>query len=236
MMNIAVIPARFGSKRIPKKNIKNFNGRPMIAWAIENALNSNCFDKVLISSDSQEIINIAATYGAESLFIRPQNLSDDYVPTLPVVVHAINFCNNLSMRIDNVCCIYPCTPFLTTNDLKNSLDILKQRPAEFVYPVCEYYHPIQRAMRRNNIGKMSFIQKKYELIRTQDLEKAYYDAGQFYWGTSESWLKKEKLHSNGIGMPIPNWRYVDIDTEDDWVRAELIYLGMKYLEEKKSNT
>lgn len=234
-MNIAVIPARFGSKRIPQKNIKIFNGKPMIAWAIEVAKKSMCFDRVLISSDSQKIIEIAESYGAEALFVRPENLSNDFVTTLPVIEHAINFCIDLGMSIENVCCLYPCSPFITTGDIVESLAILKSNPSKFVYPVCEYHHPIQRAMRRNGFGQMSFVQEQFEITRTQDLERTYYDAGQFYWGNAKSWLTKEKLHSNGIGMSVPNWRCVDIDTHDDWIRAELLFLGLKEYIDKNEN-
>lgn len=222
-MKIAVIPARGGSKRIPRKNIKEFYGKPVIAWAIDAAKKSNLFDHVIVSTDDREIADIASIYGAEIPFMRPENLSDDLTATVPVISHAINSCLELGWMIEHACCIYPCTPFLDIDDLITGFNLLQEREVDFVYPVCEYVHPIQRAMRLLTTGEMQFFNPQFELTRTQDLEVAYHDAGQFYWGTSSAWLAHKNMHSMGLGMPIPNWRVVDIDSPDDWIRAERLY-------------
>jgi pseudaminic acid cytidylyltransferase len=221
-MNIAVIPARGGSKRIPRKNIKTFCGKPMISRAIDAAKQSGLFDHVIVSTDDEEIALIARSCGATTPFLRPPELSDDMTPTVPVVAHAVQECINLGWYADYVCCIYPCVPFLVKDDLVKSLDIIKTG-VQFVYPVAEYAHPIQRAMRQLANGKMEFLSPQFELTRTQDLAKSYHDAGQFYWGKASSWLEQKKMHTDGLGMPIPNWRVVDIDSVEDWKRAELIF-------------
>ena len=222
-MDIAVIPARGGSKRIPRKNIKIFNGKPMIAYAIEVAINSKLFDKVIISSDDEEIISIGKKFGAEIIFKRPLSLSSDETPTAPVIAHAISECGKLGWTINNVCCIYPSVPFLNKNDLIEAFDIFTKKNADFVYPITEYPHPVQRAMRIGHSGKMEFLNSENELKNTQDLETTYHDTGQFYWGSVNSWSSQKKMHSNGLGMVVPSWRFIDIDTPDDWIRAEIMY-------------
>jgi pseudaminic acid cytidylyltransferase len=221
-MRIAVIPARGGSKRIPRKNIKDFCGRPMIAWAISAAKESGLFERIVVSTDDEEIAELAKDWGAETPFVRPANLADDLTPTVPVIAHAVKSCLDFGWAADYICCIYPCVPFLQVSDLIAALDLAQAQNVDFVYPITEYAHPIQRAMRQLPGGKMQFLSPEYELTRTQDLEKTYHDAGQFYWGKASAWLEHKKMHSDGLGMPIPNWRVVDIDSTDDWKRAELI--------------
>jgi pseudaminic acid cytidylyltransferase len=220
-VNIAVIPARGGSKRIPRKNIKEFAGKPMLAW--EAAKNSQLFAHVVVSTDDAEIARIARDQGAETPFIRPSELSDDHTPTVPVIAHAIEVCAKHGWCCEYVCCIYPGTPFLQTGDLTAAFCMLRDRQVDFVYPVTEYAHPIQRAMRRKVDGSMQFLNPASELARTQDLERLFHDAGQFYWGKSSAWMMGKQMHTEGVGMPIPHWRVVDIDTEDDWLRAELLF-------------
>jgi pseudaminic acid cytidylyltransferase len=225
-MKIAVMPARGGSKRLPRKNIKDFCGRPMISWSIKVAQDSKLFDHIVVSTDDEEIAKIARDCGAETPFMRPANLADDLTPTVPVVAHAVESCIQIGLVVDYACCIYPCAPFLQVSDLVAAFELAHERKADFVYPVAEYAHPIQRAMRQLPDGGMQFLSPQFELTRTQDLEKTYHDAGQFYWGTSSAWLAKKKMHTDGLSMPIPNWRVVDIDTEDDWIRAEMIFNSM----------
>ena len=225
-MKIAVIPARGGSKRIPRKNIKDFCGAPMISWAIKAAHESKLFDHIIVSTDDDEIAKIARDFGAETPFKRPLELADDITPTVPVVAHAVDVCIKLGWAVDFACCIYPCAPSLQASDLLVAYELAVAQNADFVYPVAEYAHPIQRAMRRLPDGAMEFYSPQFELTRTQDLEKSYHDAGQFYWGKSTAWLAKKKMHTAGLGMPIPNWRVVDIDTEDDWMRAELLFKAL----------
>ncbi len=225
-MKIAVIPARGGSKRIPRKNIKEFCGRPMISWAIKAAENSGLFDHIIVSTDDEEIAQIARDSGAETPFKRPVELADDLTSTVPVVAHAVESCIALGWEVNFACCIYPCAPSLQASDLLAAYELAVAQKADFVYPVAEYAHPIQRAMRRLPDGAMEFYSPQFELTRTQDLEKSYHDAGQFYWGKSTAWLAKKKMHTAGLGMPIPNWRVVDIDAEDDWMRAELLFKAL----------
>lgn len=227
MSNIAIIPARGGSKRIPRKNIKNFSGSPMINYAIKAARDSGLFSHILVSTDDQEIASVALECGAEVPFIRPDNLSDDYTPTVPVIAHAISECVSLGWSFDYVCCLYPSIPFINENDLMLSLDLLLANPhVAYSFPVSLYPTPIQRALRMNNYGMMTPFQPQYELVRTQDLELSYHDAGQYYWGHTKSWLTKDRIHNNGIGLPIPSWRVIDIDTMEDWIRAEMIYTSL----------
>lgn len=222
-MKIAVIPARGGSKRIPRKNVKDFGGRPMIAWAIGAALESCLFDKVVVSTDDEEIASIARTHGAETPFVRPSELANDTAGTVPVIAHALREMANSGTHCDYAACIYPCTPFLRAQDLKDAFDILTATGQDFVYPVVEYPHPTFRAMRRNAEGKMEFVFPECEMMRTQDLESTYHDAGQFYWGKASAWLAEKRMHTAGIGMVVPSWRFVDIDNEDDWRRAEMLF-------------
>jgi len=222
-MKIAVIPARGGSKRIPRKNIKTFCGRPMIAWAIDAAKASGLFDHIIVSTDDDEIATVAGSWGAETPFMRPKTLADDLTPTVPVIAHAVQSCMDLGWAVDYACCIYPCAPLLQAADLVAALEMLRDRDADFVYPVTEYAHPIQRAMRRLPGGQMQFFNPEYEMTRTQDLETAYHDAGQFYWGKATAWLAQKKMHTDGLGMPVPNWKVVDIDSADDWARAEHLF-------------
>lgn len=221
-MKIAVIPARGGSKRIPRKNIKEFGGKPMIAWSIRAALDSGLFDQVLVSTDDEEIAAIAREFGALTPFMRPPSLADDLTPTVPVIAHAIEACRELGWDVTHACCIYPCAPTVQGEDMRAAFAMLVERGANFVFPVTEYAHPIQRAMRQMPDKSMQLFSPEFELTRTQDLEKTYHDASQFYWGTVAAWTGNMKVHTDGLGMPVPHWRVVDIDTEDDWIRAELL--------------
>lgn len=219
-MNIAVIPARGGSKRIPRKNIKSFGGKPMIAYAIHAAQNSGLFSHVLVSTDDDEIADIAKHLGAEVPFVRPADLANDYTATVPVVAHAIQECHLLGWNFSNVCCIYPGVPFIEVADLQGAFKQLCDGHADYCFPVTEFPSAIQRALKRQTDGAMRPFYPEHELTRTQDLEPAFYDAGQFYWGKKEAWLNNPRIHSNGVGYVIPSWRVVDIDTPEDWDRAE----------------
>ncbi len=222
-MKIAVIPARGGSKRIPRKNIREFAGKPMIAYAISAAKQSGLFAHIVVSTDDDEIESIAREWGAETPFKRHSELADDHAPTVPVIADAITACQALGWQIDFVCCIYPCVPFIQIDDLKPALELLQSSQAEYSFPVTEFPSAIQRALRRLPSGQMQPFNPEFELIRTQDIESAYHDVGQFYWGKPDAWLTNNKIHGSGVGLPIPNWRVVDIDTPEDWKRAEIIY-------------
>jgi len=226
-MRIAVIPARGGSKRIPRKNIKNFAGKPMLAHAIGIAQESALFDHVLVSTDDAEIAGIAKKYGAEIPFMRPDSLADDMTPTVPVIAHAIEACRELGWNIDQVCCIYPAVPFLQRDDLKSALSILEEDDAGgYVFPITSFPSAIQRALRQLQDGHIESFFGQFATTRTQDLESAFYDAGQFYWGGVQTWLQQKVIHAHGTGLVIPVWRVIDIDTPDDWERAKLMYTAL----------
>jgi len=222
-MNLCVIPARGGSKRIPRKNIMPFAGKPMIAHAIGIAQKSGLFDHILVSTDDAEIARIATEFGAEVPFIRPASLADDFTGTVPVVAHAIDACQELGWQIDQVCCIYPTVPFLQEADLVSALRMLQAGNAGYVFPITAYPSTIQRALRQLPDGQIEPIYSQYATARTQDLEPAFYDAGQFYWGLAQTWLERKIIHKHAVGLVIPDWRVVDIDTHEDWQRAELMY-------------
>jgi len=223
-MRIAVIPARGGSKRIPRKNIKLFADKPMIGHAIDIAKNSALFDHIIVSTDDAEIAEIAKNFGAEVPFIRPISLADDITPTVPVIAHAIEACQRLGWQFDQVCCIYPAVPFLQINDLRSALSILEEGDAgNYVFPITSFPSAIQRALRQLPDGRIEPFYRENTTVRTQDLEIAYYDAGQFYWGYVQSWLEGKIIHDHAASLVIPDWRVVDIDTYEDWKRAELMY-------------
>ncbi len=220
MNNIAIIPARGGSKRIPKKNIKNFNGKPMIYWPISALKKSNLFKKIIVSTDDTQIAKISSNYGAEVPFKRPKKLSDDYAVTSEVMIHALNYLKKKGEKYDNVCCVYATNPFLKVQYLKNAYKIFTESDREFLFSATEYNYPIQRSFYiRNNIIKM--LDKKNFFKRTQDLETLYHDAGQFYWSRSNSWENNPIIFSK-ISIPyvIPHHDVVDIDNMQDWKKAE----------------
>jgi pseudaminic acid cytidylyltransferase len=226
-MNIAIIPARGGSKRIPRKNIRLFHGKPMLAWSIAAARASGLFAHILVSTDDTEIAAVAQAAGAEVPFLRPPELADDMAATQPVIAHALRWCTANGVEVENACCIYPCAPFVRASDLVATLELMQAAGTAFAYPVVHYAHPVQRAMRRLPDGRMQFLQPENELARTQDLEASYHDSGQFYWGSAAAWQGTQTLHSHGAGLPIPHWRVVDIDTEEDWERAQRLFALMQ---------
>lgn len=223
-MNVAIIPARGGSKRIPRKNVKLFAGRPMIAHAIEAARASELFDRVVVSTDDDEIAAIAKQHGAEVPFMRPADLADDHTPTAPVIAHALSALEEAgATAIDYLCCIYPGVPFLKMEDLAAGLDLLQKRGSGYTFPVAAYPAPIQRALKMAEDGSLQSFEPRHALTRTQDLEPAFFDAGQFYWGAAETWRTAGPIHADAHGLLIPEWRVVDIDTPADWERAERLY-------------
>jgi len=222
-MRLAVIPARGGSKRIPRKNIRIFHGKPMIGYAIAAAIASELFDHVIVSTDDDEIAQVAREFGAEVPFMRPPELADDHTPTVPVIAHAITACQNMGWDLHEVCCIYPGVPFISTKDLRTAHEQLLTTGSQYVFPVTGFPSPFQRALCRLPDGSVKPFQPEYAGTRTQDLEPGYFDVGQFYWGKTSAWLQGLNLHLNGVTLIIPEWRVVDIDTPADWARAELLY-------------
>ena len=228
-MKLAVIPARGGSKRIPRKNIKLFAGKPMIAYAIELALHSGIFDAVIVSTDDEEIARISIQLGALVPFMRPTELADDHSPTVPVVAHAINQMQAAGFAPELVCCIYPGCPLLDPDDLRKGLALLESGCSAYTFPVLTFPAPIQRALRRRVDGTTEPFDSKHTQTRSQDLEPAFYDAGQFYWGRASAWQGGVDIHLNCRTLIIPEWRAVDIDTPDDWSRAETLFQARQYL-------
>jgi N-acylneuraminate cytidylyltransferase len=223
MNNLAIIPARGGSKRIPRKNIKNFLGKPIIAYSIENALNSGLFQEVMVSTDDQEIAEIAIKYGAKIPFFRSKEKSDDTTTTLEVLKEVFSNYIKLGIEYENICCIYPCAPLCNSSHLVKAFELFNLNDFETLFPVLPYSSPIQRALRIKN-NKIKMIDTKFESIRTQDLEPSYHDAGQFYWINSKSFFERKQIISQNSGVIILNEMEVqDIDNEMDWKLAELKY-------------
>ena len=221
-MRLAIIPARGGSKRIPRKNIKEFCGQPMIAYAINAAAKSNLFDEIIVSTDDDEIESISKEFGANIYFKRPSNLANDFTPTVPVIKHAISYFGE-EHAYNEVCCIYPCSPFIDLLDLRTGLEIMSKHDNKYIFPIAEHPSPIHRALEFVGTNEISPIFQNNTQTRTQDLGGAYYDAGQFYWGHASSWLQELDIHQNALGIRIPKWRAIDIDTNDDWELAEAFY-------------
>lgn len=226
-MNLCVIPARGGSKRIARKNIKPFAGRPMIAWSIGAAIESRCFDRLIVSTDDEEIAEISRKRGAEVPFLRPAELADDYATTSDVIRHAINwFAENYGMP-ERVCCVYATAPFLRANDLAQGLSLLEERGGDFTFSAAHYAFPVQRAFRLSPEGGVQMLMPEQFNTRSQDLEEVFHDAGQFYWGRSEAWLSgKPVFTSFATPVILPRFRVQDIDTPDDWLRAELMFKAL----------
>ena len=222
-MIIAVIPARGGSKRIPRKNIKNFHGKPIIAYSIEAAINSGCFDKVVVSTDDLEIAEIAKKNGAVVPYIRPSNISDDYTGTNAVVSHAIQWFFEQGETVEYACCIYATAPFLSPKYILEGFNNIQKGGINFSFSVTTFAFPVQRSLRIKD-NCVEPIWSDFILKRSQDLEEAYHDAGQFYWGTSKAFINKYEMFSFGsLPVVIPRYLTQDIDTLEDWEFAEVIF-------------
>ncbi len=226
-MRLAVIPARGGSKRIPRKNIKPFCGKPMIAWSIETAWRSGCFEEVIVSTDDFEIAEIAIAAGASVPFMRPAELADDHTGTLPVVAHAIKWHANQGRLPEHVCCIYPTAPLLLPESLAQAYERIVQTGSPFCLGVANFGHPIQRALRMSESGSISMFFTEYAKTRSQDLVPAYHDAGQFCWGTAAAFLEgRFPMLMSSAAVVLPRSRVVDIDTAEDWELAEALHTAL----------
>jgi pseudaminic acid cytidylyltransferase len=226
-MRLAVIPARGGSKRIPRKNVALFAGRPMIGYAIAVAQNSGLFDRIVVSTDDAEIAEVARSMGAQVPFMRPAELANDHAVTGAVVVHAVQYFEAqgwLNGVDPEVCCIYPGVPLLSADDLLHGLQVLQS--GLYAFPVVPFPAAIQRAMLRDADGATKPFFPQHQQTRTQDLEPAYHDAGQFYWGHASTWLSGQSIHDHARTVVLPPWRVVDIDTPDDWSRAEALHAAL----------
>jgi pseudaminic acid cytidylyltransferase len=222
-MKIAVIPARGGSKRIPRKNIKTFYGKPMIAWSIEAALGSKLFDKVIVSTDDVEIAEVAKKYGAEVPFVRPSDLSNDFAGTIEVIAHATKWAIDQGWELEAVCCIYATAPFVQIDDINAGWKLLNSGPWAYAFTATDYAFPIFRSIKIMENGGVQMFFPEHFKTRSQDLPEAFHDAGQFYWGRPTAWLEGKIFFSDhSIPVKIPRWRVQDIDTANDWERAEVL--------------
>lgn len=223
MSNLAIIPARGGSKRIPRKNIKDFLGKPIIAYSIEAALKSQLFDEVMVSTDDTEIAEISIQYGANVPFLRSEKNADDYATTVDVLIEVIEKYNSQGRTFENVACLYPSAPFTTSNKLKEAYKILISKKIDAVFPVMPFSFPIQRSLKLKD-GKLSYFYPEFENSRSQDLEKAYHDAGQFYFINKSSLLINKSIITKNTGaILITELEAQDIDNETDWKIAEIKY-------------
>lgn len=232
-MKIAIIPARGGSKRIPRKNIRSFAGRPMIAYPILAAAESGIFNRIVVSTDDTEIAEIARRFGAEIPFLRPAELADDYTGTIDVVKHAIRWHRDQGVPVSYVCCIYATSPLLRARYLREGLDQLMATGKSYAFSVTSYAFPVQRALRIAPSNGIEAICPEHIFTRSQDLEEAYHDAGQFYWGRSQAFLNDEVIFSAAsVPIILPRHLVQDIDTLEDWRRAELMYQAWQMVKDE----
>lgn len=265
-MTLCIIPARGGSKRIPRKNIKPFNGKPMIAHSIEAAQQAGCFERIVVSTDSAEIAAVAREYGAETPFARPSELADDFTATGAVMRHAVaalladrlpenehseflrsknedsellrgkngngDFSGSPNEPLPEICCLYATAPFVRPADLQRGLNTLRQYGGDYAFGVTSFPFPIQRALRLDGQSGVSMFQPENFAVRSQDLPEAWHDAGQFYWGTAEAWLAQKPIfNSRSTAVKLPRYRVQDIDTPEDWVRAEMMWRVLREMGE-----
>lgn len=223
-MRIAMIPARGGSKRIARKNIKHFCGKPIIEFSIEAALDSKCFDAVIVSTDDAEIADVARHAGAEIPFIRPAKLSDDHATTMDVIRHTLEWYESAGSDLTEICCLYATAPFVTADDLIASYNILKEKECAYVFSATSYAFPIQRAFYLNDGNRVHMFEPEHLETRSQDLVEAYHDAGQFYWCRTDAIRKNLPIFApHSSPMIIDRSRAQDIDTPEDWEFAQALY-------------
>lgn len=225
MNSVAIIPARGGSKRIPRKNLLPFDGVPMIVRSIRTALDSGLFEQVVVSTDDAEIAELALAHGAQVPFLRPAELADDFTGTAAVIEHALQ----QLPAFDYACCVYATAPLLQARFLRQGFELLEQHPDKaFAFSVCSFGFPVQRALTLDGQGALTALYPEFRNTRSQDLPEAFQDAGQFYWGRSEAWLRGEVLYSTAsLPVILPRHLVQDIDTPEDWKRAEYLYAALK---------
>lgn len=219
---VAIVPARGGSKRIPRKNIRPLSGVPLMAWTISMAVSSGVFERVIVTTDDDEIAQVGREYGAETPFKRGEHLADDHTPTVDVISDALERTTRLHNN-QPVCCLYPSAVFTNAADLRGSLRLLGSSGRPYVAAVSRYAHPIQRAFALRADGGIELVDPAAASQRTQDLEPRYHDAGQFYWGTSAAWLNRIPILGNARGFELPEERSCDIDNERDWLVAQALH-------------
>lgn len=223
-MRIAIIPARGGSRRIKKKNIRLFNCKPIIYWTIKELKKSKLFDLIIVTSDDRKILNLCRKFGINIVIKRPKYLSNSTATTKSVIVHSINYLLKKNIKVTTVGCFYPCNPFLAKSDISKSLKILKKNPSAFIFSVSKYPHPIQRALKINKY-KVTYLNKHNRNKNTQNFIDTYYDCGHLYLAHSNTW-KKNLSNTPNLAIKIPYFRSVDIDNFEDWKRAEYFYKAL----------
>lgn len=223
MRALAVIPARGGSKRIPRKNVRMMSGRPLVAWAVDLCRGSGLFEDTIVSTDDDEIAEIARAAGATVPFRRPAELADDHTSTVAVVAHTVSWFTSQYGPLDAACCVYPAAILVADRDLSGGRDLLEQTDRSYVASVTEYPHPIQRALERDDAGRLTFVDPAAAGARTQDLPPRWHDAGQFYWGRWAAWADGLAILPHAAGYPLAPGSVVDIDTEADWDRAASLH-------------
>ncbi len=224
-MSVCLIPARGGSRRIPRKNIREFCGRPMIGWSIRAAKAARCFGRIIVSTDDAEIAGIARGLGAETPFVRPDGLSDDHATTADVVRHALQWLEAGQRLPKALCCLYATAPFVQADDIVAGAQAIRRRA--FAIPVTTFAYPVQRAVKITDAGGLEMFEPDQYGARSQDLEAAYHDAGQFYWGRSAAWLDgTPPFGPDTHPIILPRWRVQDIDTPEDWTRAEAMFRAL----------
>lgn len=233
-MRVAIIPARGGSKRIPRKNIREFAGKPMIAHSIDCAIQSGLFERVIVSTDDEEIAVVAEKYGAEVPFWRPQELSDDHTGTTEVIAHATAWLQAEGYKPAAICCIYATAPFIRKEDLRGGLAVLEAGKWQYVFSATTYAFPIFRSFRQEVDGSLEMLFPEHFQTRSQDLPDALHDAGQFYWGRPQAWLDQVRMFGNeSTVLAIPRWRVQDIDTLEDWAQAQAMWHALQRTETVK---
>lgn len=224
MSRVVIIPARSGSKRIPCKNIRPFAGKPIIAYPIEAARESGLFSRIIVSTDSEDVAAVAREFGAETPFLRPATLSDDFTGTGAVVWHALDWLRKDGEQIDAICCIYATTPLVTAENLRAGYALLMESKAPSLVSVATFPSPIFRAFTVGEEGRLKLLWPEYYRVRSQDLPEAYHDAGQFYWAVADRFLTERKFYMEGaVPCKLPRYFVQDIDTLEDWAYAELMY-------------
>lgn len=225
---VALIPARGGSKRIHRKNVRDFHGRPIIIWSIEAAQHSKLFDRIVVSTDDHEIAEVVRNKGVEVPFLRPAELADDNVGIMPVVQHAIRELRSTGILVRELCLIYATSPFVRSSDLKKGQAILRTENCDYAIATTTFPFPIQRALKKTVDGRLTMFQPEHFSSRSQDLEPAYHDAAQFCWGTAEAWMGNRCIYGpNSVPVMLPRHLVQDIDSEEDWVSAEWLFKALK---------
>jgi len=233
MHAVAIIPARGGSKRIPGKNIKPFAGEPIIVYSIKAAKATGIFDRIIVSTDSNEIAEVAKSVGADVPFLRPEELADDHTGTVPVLLHALTWLRDNENLPNYFCCIYATAPFIRSEDIRKGFDLMREKEAVTAFSVTTFPYPIFRALNVDDKGRIKMLWPNHKDTRSNDLPETYHDAGQFYWAHTEGFLQEKTLFSsNAVPVVLPRYLVQDIDTPEDWKTAELMCTALRMREKE----